>query len=99
MSLDIKKTEGANAVLTLSGQLDAVTAPELAAAMQDVLATATTLVLDIEDLSYISSAGLRTLLVAQRTMSKKGGMKLTHVSAEVMEVFDITGFSSFLIIE
>lgn len=83
----------------LIGRLDTVTAPELEAELEKILPNTNALVLDIEKLEYISSAGLRVILKAQKAMNTKGTMKLSHVGESVMEVFDITGFSDFLNIE
>ena len=94
-----KKIENASAVFTLEGRLDTVTAPELEGALKEVLDGLNELTLDFEKLEYISSAGLRVLLSAQKTMSKQGTMKVTHVNEIVQEVFDVTGFSDILTIE
>ncbi len=83
----------------LIGRLDTVTAPELEAELEKILPNTNALVLDMEKLEYISSAGLRVILKAQKAMNTKGTMKLSHVGESVMEVFDITGFSDFLNIE
>ncbi len=93
-------TQREDAVLTVSleGRLDTVTSPELEKRLNEELPGITALILDLEGLSYISSAGLRVLLSAQKIMSKQGGMKLTHVCEPVMEIFDVTGFSDFLTI-
>lgn len=100
MSLRIQKVLGHTAALTLSGRLDTTTAPELETALADVLPCAKELILDLQDLEYISSAGLRILLKAQKAMLGAGGtMRLLHVPEAVLEVFDITGFSEFLTIE
>ena len=100
MSLQIQKTAGSTTTLALSGRLDTTTAPELEAALADVSSGAKELVLDMNELAYISSAGLRVILKAQKLMLGVGGtMKLIHVSETVQEVFDITGFSDFLTIE
>lgn len=100
MSLRIQKVSGETAALTLSGRLDTTTAPELDAALEDVLPGAKELILDLRDLEYISSAGLRVLLKAQKSMhGANGAMKLRNVPEDVLEVFDITGFSDFLTIE
>lgn len=100
MSLRIQKVLGHTTTLTLSGRLDTTTAPELEAALADVPSSAKELILDLRDLEYISSAGLRVLLKAQKAMlGADGTMKLLHVSEAVLEVFDITGFSEFLTIE
>ncbi len=85
--------------IALEGRLDTMTAPELEAELQKSLGSAESLTLDFSKLSYISSAGLRVLLSAHKTMSPKGGMKVTHVNEIVREVFDVTGFSDVLTIE
>ena len=99
MSLKIEKKNTDTKTLALIGRLDTVTAPELEAEISTILPTAESLVLDMEKLDYISSAGLRVILKTQKALEKKAGLKLTHVSNEVKEVFDITGFSDFLTIE
>jgi len=96
MSLQIDKNVAENAVLTLAGRLDTTTAPEFEAALEEVLGTAKTLEINMENLEYVSSAGLRVILKAHKAMSAKGSMKLTHVCDSIMEVFDITGFADFL---
>ncbi len=99
MSLKIEKKASDLDTLVLIGRLDTVTAPELEAELEKILPNTNALVLDMEKLEYISSAGLRVILKAQKAMNTKGTMKLSHVSESVMEVFDITGFSDFLNIE
>ena len=84
---------------TFIGRLDTVTAPELEAEISAILPTAESLVLDMEKLEYISSAGLRVILKTQKALTQKAGLKLIHVSDDVREVFEITGFSDFLTIE
>ncbi len=91
--------ENGKVTLALSGRLDTVTAPELEAALDTALSGATELCLDFTDLEYISSAGLRVLLKAQKIMNTKGTMKITGVNETIMEVFDITGFVDILTIE
>ena len=97
MSLKIEKKN--TETLALIGRLDTVTAPELEAEISAILPTAESLVLDMEKLEYISSAGLRVILKTQKALTQKAGLKLIHVSDEVREVFEITGFSDFLTIE
>ena len=99
MSLQIEKKAYDLDTLVLIGRLDTVTAPELEAELEKILPNTNALVLDMEKLEYISSAGLRVILKAQKAMNTKGTMKLSHVGESVMEVFDITGFSDFLNIE
>lgn len=94
-----KKAENGNAEFALEGRLDTVTAPELEKEMKSSLGGVTSLVLDFEKLDYISSAGLRVLLSAQKTMNKQGQMKIIHANEAIMEIFDVTGFSDILTIE
>lgn len=91
--------ENGKVTLALSGRLDTVTAPELEAALDTALSGAAELCFDFTDLEYISSAGLRVLLKAQKIMNTKGKMTITGVNETIMEVFDITGFVDILTIE
>lgn len=93
-----KNLEGEKLSISLEGRLDTVTAPELEAELKDSLEPVTELVLDMADLEYISSAGLRVLLTAQKNMNQKGSMKLINVNETVMEIFDVTGFVDILTI-
>ena len=93
-----KRSDGKNVEMALSGRLDTTTAPELDAELKAVFDGAENLTFDFTDLEYISSAGLRVLLSAQKVMSKQGSMKLTHVSKSVMDIFVVTGFSEILTI-
>ena len=98
--LNIKKTiEDGNALFSLEGRPDTVTAPELEQELKGVLPELSSLTLDFEKLEYISSAGLRVLLSAQKAMAKQGEMKLIHVNETIMEIFEVTGFSDILTIE
>ncbi len=98
--LNINKTiQNGDAVLVLEGRLDTITAPELERELKESLEGVSTLTLDFEKLEYISSAGLRVLLAAQKLMAKQGGMKLCHVNETIMEIFEVTGFSDILTIE
>ena len=99
MSLNIEKKFSDGNIIVLSGRLDTVTAPQLEAELEKILSDSDALVLDMANLEYISSAGLRVILKAQKAMNTKGTMKLIHVGESIMEVFDITGFSDFLNIE
>ena len=85
--------------LALAGRLDTNTAPALEAELNDNLDGVTELVLDFADLEYISSAGLRVILSAQKAMNAKGKMVIKNVCADIMDVFDITGFSDILTVE
>ena len=94
-----KKQNGTSLEICLGGRLDTTTAPELEAALTPALPGVTDLTLNLADLVYISSAGLRVLLSAQKRMNKQGEMKVTNVNAEIMEIFEVTGFSDILNIE
>ena len=94
-----KKQNGTALEIALEGRLDTMTAPELEAELKQSLEAADSLVLDFGKLDYISSAGLRVLLSAHKTMSSKGGMKVTNVNEIVREVFEVTGFADILTIE
>ena len=90
-------TEGAE--LTLTGRLDTVTSTKLQTALTEVIQSSETVVLDFAGVEYVSSAGLRVLLQGQKTaQGADKSMKLKNVSSEVMEVFDVTGFSGILTI-
>jgi len=98
--LNIKKSvENGKAAFMLEGRLDTVTAPELEKALNDALGDLSELTLDFEKLDYLSSAGLRVLLSAQKAMSGRGCMKVLHVNETIMEIFEVTGFSDILTIE
>lgn len=85
--------------LTVEGRLDTTTAPELEKTIEEACEGACELVLNLENLAYISSAGLRVLLSAQKKMSKQGSMKLKNVCETVMDVLEMTGFADILVIE
>ena len=98
--MEITKTLNESALtIALQGRLDTSTAPILEAELSSSLEGVTELVVDFEELEYISSAGLRVMLAAQKTMSKQGAMKVIHVNDDIMEVFEITGFCDVLTIE
>ena len=90
---------GEKLTVTLEGRLDTLTAPQLEAELNASLDVISELEFDFKDLEYISSAGLRVLLSAHKAMAKKDGMKVINVREEVMEVFELTGFSDILTIE
>ncbi len=94
-----KKQNGTNLEIALEGRLDTTTAPELESELKNSLDGVDTLTMDFANLAYISSAGLRVLLSAHKTMAARGGMKITNVSEIVSEVFDVTGFADILTIE
>ena len=94
-----KTLEQTTLCLAPVGRLDTITAPEFEKELDASLANVTALILDLKDLSYISSAGLRVILKAQKQMNAQGNMKLIGVNESIMEVFDITGFADILTIE
>ena len=94
-----KKINGTELTVTLNGRLDTTTAPQLESTVKESLDGVTALNFDMEALEYVSSAGLRVLLSAQKIMNKQGEMKVTHVSETIMELFEVTGFSDILTIE
>ena len=94
-----KKTNGTELTVVLKGRLDTTTAPELEKELKASLDGMTALIIDMAALDYISSAGLRVLLSAQKTMNKQGEMKVVHVNETIMEIFEVTGFSDILTIE
>ena len=94
-----KTAEAGKLTLALEGRLDTGTAPQLEAELKASLDGVTTLVLDFAGLEYISSAGLRVLLGAQKVMSKQGGMVIRNVNEVISEVFEVTGFVDILNIE
>ena len=98
MTIEMKKTD-AQTVIEVSGRLDTTTAPVLDKTISEDISANTNLILDLKGLEYISSAGLRVLLSAQKRMMKSGSMKLKNVCEEVMEVFEMTGFADILEIE
>ena len=93
------QNEGTVCTLILSGRLDTTTAPELEQAVAQHAAAAETLIFDLKDLSYTSSAGLRVFLKAQKQMNRQGNMKLKNVCPDIMEIFEDTGFTDILTIE
>ena len=95
----VKNLNGSTLEIALEGRLDTTTAPGLDEVLKDIPASVETLILDCENLEYVSSAGLRVLLSAHKRMSGKGGMIVKNVTEIVQEVFDITGFADILTIE
>lgn len=86
-------------VLALEGRLDTSTAPQLEAEVKESTEGITSLIFDFAQLEYISSAGLRVLLSAQKTMNKQGEMVIKNANEAIMEVFEVTGFSDILTIQ
>ena len=98
MTIEIKKN-ATETTIEIVGRLDTITAPALDKTINEDIGDTKNLVLDVKGMEYISSAGLRVLLSAQKKMQKVGSMKVTGVCAEVMEVFEMTGFADILVIE
>ena len=98
MTIEIKRN-AKETVIELVGRLDTTTAPSLDKTINEDLGNSKNLVLDFKNLEYISSAGLRVLLGAQKKLQKIGSMKVINVCEEVMEVFEMTGFADILTIE
>ena len=98
MTIEIKKNAEATTV-EIAGRLDTTTAPVLDKAISEDIEGTVNLTLDLKGLEYISSAGLRVLLSAQKKMQKIGSMKVTNVCEDVMEIFEMTGFADILVIE
>ena len=98
MTID-KQLNGTELTITLSGRMDTTTAPQLEAELKDSLSGVEHLVLDFAALDYLSSAGLRVLLAAQKQMNKQGDMVVRNVNETIAEIFDVTGFADILTIE
>ena len=98
MTIEIKVNKD-ETVIALEGRLDTTTAPALDRAINEDIKETKNLVLDIKGVEYVSSAGLRVILAAQKRMQKIGTMKVTNVCEAVMEVFEMTGFADILVIE
>lgn len=94
-----KQTQGTVLTLALEGRLDTTTAPQLEAELKGALDGITDLEMDFDKLEYLSSAGLRVLLTAQKTMNRQGKMVIRHVNETIREVFEVTGFIDILTIE
>ena len=97
MTLEIKKSADLTTI-EIVGRLDTITAPALDKTINEDLGDTKNLVLDLKGMEYISSAGLRVLLSAQKKMQKIGSMKVMNVCSEVMDVFEMTGFADILVI-
>ena len=94
-----KKLEEGKLTVSPSGRLDTVSTPELEAVLNECLEDAQELELDFSGLEYISSAGLRVLLSAQKVMSRQGSMVVRNVNEDIMDVFELTGFADILTVE
>ena len=98
MTIEIKKNQE-ETIIEIVGRIDTITAPALDKTINEDLGDTKNLVLNVKGMEYISSAGLRVLLSAQKKMQKIGSMKVINVCEEVMEVFEMTGFADILVIE
>ena len=98
MNIKIERENG-KVLMEIQGRLDTTTAPELEKAVNDEGEELHSLVLDFNGVNYISSAGLRVLLTAQKKMNAKGNMELINVCESVMDVFEMTGFADILVIK
>lgn len=94
-----KVLDGDKASILISGRLDTTTAPELEAVVLDVIGSVKDLTFDFKNLEYISSAGLRVLLMAVKRIDSNGSMVITNCNDEIMEIFEVTGFSDVLNIQ
>ena len=95
----IKNKDNTTMTIAVEGRLETTTAPELETVVKSELEGVTDLTFDFANLEYISSAGLRVILTAQKTMNKQGSMKITGANEIVREIFDITGFSGIMNLE
>ena len=95
----IKKQEGTTLTVSPEGRLDTVTAPQLEGELRTAVNGISELVFDLGKLEYVSSAGLRVLLSAQKVMNRQGSMTIRNVKPEIMEIFEVTGFVDILSIE
>lgn len=98
MTID-KNVNGSELTMTLGGRLDTTTAPVLEAEIKQNIEGIETLIMDFNALEYLSSAGLRVILSAQKIMNKQGEMIVKNVNDTIMEIFEVTGFSDILTIE
>lgn len=94
-----KKADGDKLIVALNGRLDTMSAPQLEGELRSAVDGITKLIFDLKGLEYVSSAGLRVLLSAQKVMNKQGEMTITNANDEVMEIFEVTGFIDILNIE
>ena len=98
MTIEIKRN-AEETIVKLVGRLDTITAPELEKTINEDIGDAKDIIFDVKGMEYISSAGLRVFLGAQKKMQKIGSMRVTNVCEEVMEVFEMTGFADILTID
>ncbi len=94
-----KMKEGRKLTLAMDGRLDTTTAPQLEAEVTGSLTGVTELVLDFSRLEYLSSAGLRVILAAQKIMNRQGKLLICHVNATILEIFEVTGFCDIFTVQ
>ena len=94
-----KLLEDGKLTIKVVGRIDSTTAPELEESMKESIEGVTDLTFDFEGLEYISSAGLRVLLVGQKTMNTQGEMRVINANESVKEIFEVTGFNDILTVE
>lgn len=94
-----KNLEGSKLTIAIEGRIDTTTSPQLETELRNSVGSVTELVFDFEKVDYISSAGLRVLLSAQKVMNRQGEMTLINVKPEIMDIFDVTGFVDILNIQ
>jgi anti-sigma B factor antagonist len=95
----ISKSNGKELFLKVDGRLDTTSAPQLEAELKNSISGVKSLIIDFAGLEYVSSAGLRVLLATRKTMNKQGEMIIRNVNTEIMQIFNMTGFSDILTIE
>ena len=95
----IKTQDGSTLTVALEGRLDTTTSPQLEGELRTAVNGVTELIFDLDELDYVSSAGLRVLLSAQKVMNRQGSMLIRNVKPEIMEIFEVTGFVDILNIE
>ena len=98
MNIEVRKNSG-EVIIEVAGRLDTITAPTLEKAIGENIEDTKNLILDLKELNYISSAGLRVLLSTHKKMQNIGSMKVRNVCVEIMEIFEMTGFVDILSIE
>lgn len=98
MDIEVRK-ESEEVIIEVGGRVDTTTAPKLEKTIIENINNTKSLILDLKELKYISSAGLRVLLNAQKKMKNIGSMKVKNVHEEIMEIFEMTGFADILTIE
>lgn len=93
-----QQKDGKKVTVFAQGRIDTNTAPEFLEYLKEAMAGAEELVIDLEGVDYVSSAGLRVILFAQKTMNSQGSMSVAHVNSDIMETFELTGFTDILTI-